>query len=70
MNKDIKIARLEAKLNKAQEEMKKLKAEVRAAKAENRKSSKKKDAKSITLSKEQQQLLSKLLSGTLTLDSL
>lgn len=70
MKKDIKIARLEAKLSKAQEEVKKLKSEVRAAKSENRKSSKKKDVKSITLSEEQQRLLLKLLSGTLTPDSL
>ena len=56
MNKDKKIERLEQKLAKAQEEIKELK-------------SKKKDARTVTLSKEQQQLLLKLLNGTLTPDS-
>lgn len=69
MNKDKKIERLEQKLAKAQEEIKELKSDVRRAKRESSKASKKKDARTITLTKEQQQLLSKLLNGTLSLDS-
>ena len=69
MNKDKKIERLEQKLAKAQEEIKELKSDVRKAKRANSKSSKKKDARTVTLSKEQQQLLWKLLNGTLTPDS-
>ena len=69
MNKDKKIERLEQKLAKAQEEIKELKSDVRKAKRANRKASKKKDARTVTLSKEQQQLLWKLLNGTLTPDS-
>lgn len=42
MNKDAKIASLERKLNKSQEENKKLKSEVRTLKSEKRKESKKK----------------------------
>ena len=69
MNKDKKIERLEQKLAKAQEEIKELKSDVRKAKRANNKASKKKDTRTVTLTKEQQQLLSKLLNGTLTLDS-
>ena len=69
MNKDMIIKRLEQKLAKAQEEIKELKSDVRKAKQANSKVSKKKDARTVTLSKEQQQLLLKLLNGTLTLDS-
>ena len=69
MNKDKKIELLEQKLAKAQEEIKELKSDVRKAKRANNKASKKKDTRTVTLTKEQQQLLSKLLNGTLTLDS-
>ena len=69
MNKDKKIELLERKLSKAQEEIKELKSEVRNAKRASSKAFKKKDARTITLSEEQQRLLLKLLSGTLTLDS-
>jgi hypothetical protein len=61
MNKDKKIERLEQKLAKALEENRKLKSEVRKAKSEKRKASKKKDVRTITLSEEQEQLLSSLL---------
>ena len=69
MNKDKRIERLEQKLAKAQEEIKELKSDVRKAKLESSKASKKKDVRTVTLTKEQQQLLLKLLSGTLTPDS-
>lgn len=69
MNKDKKIERLEQKLAKAQEEIKELKSDVRKANRATSKASKKKDARSVTLSKEQQQLLLKLLNDTLTPDS-
>jgi len=69
MNKDKKIERLEQKLAKAQEEIKELKSDVRKAKRSNCKASKKKDVRTVTLSKEQQLLLLKLLDGTLTPDS-
>lgn len=69
MNKDKKIERLEQKLAKAQEEIKELKSDVRRAKRESSKASKKKDVRTITLTKEQLQSLSKLLNGTLSLDS-
>lgn len=69
MDKDKKISRLEQKLNKAQEEIKSLKSELRSVKSERRKESKKKDAKNVTMTKEQQRLLSRLLNGTLILDS-
>ena len=51
MDKDKKISRLEQKLNKAQEEIKSLKSELRSVKSERRKESKKKDVKSVTLTK-------------------
>ena len=69
MNKDKKIERLEQKLAKAQEEIKELKSDARKAKRSNCKASKKKDVRTVTLSKEQQLLLLKLLDGTLTPDS-
>ena len=69
MNKYKKIERLEQKLAKAQEEIKELKSDVRKAKQANSKASKKKDTRTVTLNKEQQQLLLKLLNGTLTPDS-
>ena len=65
MDKDKKIIRLEQKLNKALEENKKLKSENQSLKSEKRKESKKKDARSATLTKGQQRLLSRLLNGTL-----
>ena len=61
MNKDKKIERLEQKLAKALKENKQLKSEVRKAKNEKCKLSKKKDVRTVTLSKEQEQLLSSLL---------
>ena len=61
MNKDKKIERLEQKLAKALKENKQLKSEVRKVKNEKRKSSKKKDVRTVTLSEEQEQLLSSLL---------
>lgn len=66
MDKNIKISRLEQKLSKSQEEIRKLKSELRSVKSEKRKDSKKKDAKNAALTKEQQQLLLKLLNDTLT----
>lgn len=69
MNKDKKIERLEQKLAKAQEEIKELKSDVRKAKRANGKALKKKDARTVTLSKDQQRLLLKLLNDTLTPDS-
>ena len=69
MDKDKKIARLEQKLNKMQEENKKLKSVNRSLKSGKRKESKKKDARSATLTKEQQRLLLKLLNVTLTRSS-
>lgn len=69
MNKDKKIERLEQKLAKAQEEIKELKSDVRKAKRTKGKASKKKDVRTVTLTKEQQQLLLRLLNGTLTRDS-
>ena len=69
MNKDKKIERLEQKLAKAQEEIKELKSDVRKAKRANSKASKKNDARTVTLNKEQQRLLLKLLNGTLTPDA-
>lgn len=68
MNKDKKIERLEHKLEKANEEIKRLKADVKKTKKQERNNSKKKDARTVVLTKEQEQLLSKLLNGTLTLD--
>jgi len=69
MNKDIKIARLEKQLAEAQKQTKEAKAEARQAKKELSKERKKKDVKTITLSKEQRQLLSMLLNGTPIQDS-
>ena len=69
MNKDKKIERLEQKLAKANEEIKELKSDVRKAKRANSKALKKKDARTVTLSKDQHRLLLKLLNDTLTPDS-
>ena len=69
MNKDKKIERLERKLAKAQEEIKELKSDVRKAKQATSKALKKKDVRTVTPNREQQQLLLKLLNGTLTPDS-
>lgn len=68
MNKDKKIERLEQKLEKAKEEIKLLKADAKNTKKQERNNSKKKDVRTVVLTKEQEQLLSKLLNGTLTLD--
>lgn len=68
MNKDKKIERLEQKLEKAKEEIKLLKADAKKTKKQERNNSKKKDVRTVVLTKEQEQLLSKLLNGTLTLD--
>lgn len=68
MNKDKKIERLEQKLEKAKEEIKLLKADAKKTKKQERNNSKKKDVWTVVLTKEQEQLLSKLLNGTLTLD--
>lgn len=61
MNKDKKIERLKQKLAKAQEEIKQLRSDVRKAKREKSKASKKKEDRTVTLTKEQQRLLSMLL---------
>lgn len=61
MNKDKKIERLEQKLAKAQEEIEQLRSDVRKAKREKSKASKKKEDRTVTLTKEQQRLLSMLL---------
>lgn len=68
MNKDKKIERLEQKLEKAKEEIKLLKADAKKTKKQESNNSKKKDVRTVVLTKEQEQLLSKLLNGTLTLD--
>ena len=69
MKKDIKIARLEKQLAEAKKQIKEAKAEARQAKKELSKERKKKDAKTIALTKEQRQLLSMLLNGTPIQDS-
>ena len=61
MNKDKKIEQLEQKLAKAQEEITQLRSDVRKAKREKSKASKKKEDRTVTLTKEQQRLLSMLL---------
>lgn len=61
MNKDKKIERLEQKLAKAEERIKSLESEVRNAKKESSRESKKKDVRTITLTEEQERLLSDLL---------
>ena len=57
----MKIERLEQKLAKAQEEIKQLRSDVRKAKREKSKASKKKEDRTVMLTKEQQRLLSMLL---------
>ena len=64
MKKDIKIARLEEQLAEAKKQAKEAIAEVRKAMREFSKERKKKDARTIPLTKEQQQLLSMLLKDT------
>ena len=64
MKKDIKIARLEEQLAEAKKQVKEAKAEARKAMRELSKERKKKDARTIVLTKEQQQLLSMLLKDT------
>ena len=61
MNKDKRIEQLEQKLAKAQEEIKQLRSDVRKAKREKSKASIKKEDRTVTLTKEQQRLLSMLL---------
>lgn len=61
MNKDKKIERLERQLAKLREENQQLKSDVRKAKKNSSKANKKKDVRTITLSEEQEQLLSALL---------
>lgn len=61
MNKDKKIERLERQLARLREENQQLKSDVRSAKKEVAKANKKKDVRTITLSEEQEQLLSALL---------
>ena len=69
MKKDIKIARLEEQLAEARKQTKEAKAEARKARRELSKERKKKDAKTIVLTKEQRLLLSMLLNGTPIQDS-
>lgn len=69
MDKERKIERLERKLAKAQEEIKQLKSEARKAKREKSKSSKKKEDRTVTLTEEQEWLLSMLLGDIPTPDS-
>ena len=69
MNKDKKIERLEQKHAKAQEEIKQLRSDVRKAKREKSKASKKKEDRTVTLTKEQQRLLSMLLGDIRIQDS-
>lgn len=61
MNKDKKIERLERQLAKLREENQQLKSDMRKAKKDSSKATKKKDVRTITLSEEQEQLLSALL---------
>lgn len=70
MKKDIKIARLEEQLAEARKQTKEAKAEARKARRElSKERKKKKDAKTIVLTKEQRLLLSMLLNGTPIQDS-
>lgn len=61
MNKDKKIERLERQLAKLREENRQLKSDVRKAKKDSSNENKKKDVRRITLSEEQEMLLSDLL---------
>lgn len=69
MKKDMKLARLEKQLAEAKKQIKEAKAEARQAKRELCKERKKKDAKTIVLTKEQRQFLLTLLNGTPIQDS-
>lgn len=64
MNKDVQIARLKKQLAEAKKQTKQAKADAKQAKKALSEERKKKDARTITLNKEQQQLLSKLLNDT------
>lgn len=65
MKKDIKIARLEEQLAEAKKQAKEAKAEARKAMRElSKERKKKKNARTIVLTKGQQQLLSMLLKDT------
>ena len=61
MNKDKKIERLERQLAKLREENRQLKSDVRKVKKDSSNENKKKDVRTITLSEEQEKLLSDLL---------
>ena len=61
MNKEKKIERLERQLAKLREENRQLKSDVRKVKKDSSNENKKKDVRTITLSEEQEQLLSALL---------
>lgn len=61
MDKDKKIARLEQQVAKLRKENQQLKSDVRKAKKKASEADKKKDVRTVTLSKEQEQLLSDLL---------
>lgn len=61
MNKEKKIERLERQLAKLREENRQLKSDVRKVKKDSSNENKKKDVRTITLSEEQEKLLSDLL---------
>ena len=61
MDKDKEIERLKKQLSAKDEKIKSLKKEVREAKRQRRLASKKKDVRTVTLSEEQERLLSSLL---------
>ena len=61
MNKEKKIERLERQLAKLREENRQLKSDVRKVKKDSSNENKKKDVRTITLSAEQEKLLSDLL---------
>lgn len=61
MNKEKKIERLERQLAKLRKENRQLKSDVRKVKKDSSNENKKKDIRTITLSEEQEKLLSDLL---------
>ena len=61
MNKEKKIERLERQLAKLRKENRQLKSDVRKVKKDRSNENKKKDVRTITLSEEQEKLLSDLL---------
>ena len=61
MNKEKKIERLERQLAKLRKENRQLKSDVRKVKKDSSNENKKKDVRTITLSEEQEKLLSDLL---------